>query len=465
MKFEKEEFVSIILNEAEKKNLLEETKKELELFEKYDQIEYLFIIKEFVLKLEEIGVSYIILRMAGATSVIAYLLGIHKINPVKYKLSNKFFFDKKYEDMGIGPRFDICVPKNKKDEAIKILNCISSINNKTSSKSIYRFGENDKYRLGIYEHGYLDRLNDAIELVDLKDKCNKIDFTRISEDCNYQEVMNYMLKLDDKGYYMPNLNGCVMGIPSEFYELMDAVKPKDLYDLAKINCLAWSNFKSKKKVLDCIRDNGIDGTIYSREQLLNIFIDVYEIEENEALKIVEDNLRKNKLAEGEELILKSHEVPESVLNQLDNIKYLHYMSISLQKMHIAYTLAKIKNLGCEFDKLIHVSYKNSFVGPFFYINKKLYSYTDKMINFNGNLRFFDSPMSHFKYFDSLLIEGDYGNFPRGRVIFDNFHKKFIVYMDKDLFTDNIKSLIIHAYGLEKEQTKFKRDSHYTHNWL
>ena len=65
----------------------------------------------------------------------------------------------------------------------------------------------------------------------------------------------------------------------------------------------------------------------------------------------------------------------------------------------------------------------------------------------------------------LGIDGDYGNYPRGRVIFDNFHRKFIVYLDKALDKKEIKESIKLTYCLEEERTVFKRDAHYTHDFL
>lgn len=68
-------------------------------------------------------------------------------------------------------------------------------------------------------------------------------------------------------------------------------------------------------------------------------------------------------------------------------------------------------------------------------------------------------------FDTLYIPGDYGNYPRGRVILDNTKKRFIVYMDKSLMIDEIKQQIKNMYELNGEKVVFKTDSHYTHDDL
>ena len=467
--FNENDFLLKIKKMAACRGLSEAASQELIIFQKYDLLEYLHIVAKFIEKLKEIDVTYTYLRMAGGTSVVAYLLGIHKINANKFNLSNCFFFNQTYRDGGIGPRFDITVPKSKKEEAIKVLNSITEVNAATSDESIFRFGKNDKYRIGLFGSDYLDRLTNAVKIMissDLSRWCS-MEFDQIQDsDDNYPNVIKYMLCEDKKGFCLPNLNGCMLGIPSELYELMDAGKPKDLYDLAKINCLMYGVFKNKKKLINSLKENGLDGTIYCREQLFNLLVNNYEIGESDAFQMVEDVIQRSELTEWEELILKSHEVPDSILDQLNNIKYLHYLSASLQETYVAYHLAQIKMwFPEEFEELLSVPYKHSFVGPFFYINKRLYSYTDSMTNHNGNVRFFDAPISHFEYFDTLGIDGDYGNYPRGRVIFDNFHKQFIVYLDKDLMTDDIKMSIMLAYCLEEGQTVFRRDAHYTHDYL
>lgn len=466
--FNEKEFIESIRNRAIEKNLLKEAEKELETYKRFNQIEYLFVVKEFVETLTKSNVPYVLLRMAGASSVVAYILGIHKINPIEYQLTNYFFFNNEYKDGGFGPRFDLCVPTSQKEEAIRILNKISKINQSTSDASIIRFGENDQYRIGIYGNGLLDILLEGIKFHISDDYARwcKIELSKIKEDTNYKKIIDFMLTPDQKGYCLPNLNGCVFGIPSEIYELMEVVEPKELTDLAKINCLVKGIYRSKKKLIECIKENGIDGTIYSREQLFNLLANVYDIDENEAAQIIDDVIQRNKLTEWEELTLSSHEVPNYLINQFENIKYLYYMSASLGEIHIAYHLAEIKWLiPGDFEKFLHVPYKNSFVGPFFHIHKKIYSYKDPIAEHNPNVRFFDAPMSHFAFFKNLGIDGDYGNYPRGRVIFDNFHKRFVVYLDKDLLKDDIKAEIIKEYNLEERQTVFKRDAHYTHDGL
>ena len=105
------------------------------------------------------------------------------------------------------------------------------------------------------------------------------------------------------------------------------------------------------------------------------------------------------------------------------------------------------------------------VGPFFYIEGKVLAYKVDVSLCDSDCRFFDADMSHFWFFDGLGIDGDYGNYPRGRVLYDTCLDRFVVYLDKALRTDEIKKKIIREYGLPEKRTGFRLDDHYTHDGL
>ena len=69
------------------------------------------------------------------------------------------------------------------------------------------------------------------------------------------------------------------------------------------------------------------------------------------------------------------------------------------------------------------------IGPFFYIDgcfivhKILISQGEKRCNK------VDNPYSHEKLYDDHYKNGDYINFPRGRVVWDNSVNKAIIYTD------------------------------------
>ena len=113
----------------------------------------------------------------------------------------------------------------------------------------------------------------------------------------------------------------------------------------------------------------------------------------------------------------------------------------------------------------HSNEDNACVGPFFYIGGKLYAYKESLEDHQEDGRFINASLSHFEYFITLPIEGDYGNYPRGRVLYDRNRKKFLVYIDKSLDKESSKQLILNAYNLKAERALFRHDAHYTHDGL
>ena len=169
--------------------------------------------------------------------------------------------------------------------------------------------------------------------------------------------------------------------------------------------------------------------VFNKEELYNILVNTYDVEEKTAIIIIDNFENRHHFSESEEILLLSHGIPMDFLNEI-----------------------QIKN-------------SSYFVGPFFYIGGKIVASKERASSFDLNLRFFDSNISHFDFFTTLLVDGDYGNYPRGRVIYDNLNKEFIIYMDKCLFRNSIKEEIITTYELKNEKVMFKRDIHYTHDGL
>ena len=162
--FKSEEFEELLLKKAEKLGLYQETLDELELYRKNNQIEYLFWVYNYVKLIKEDMFEYPILRMAGATSVCAYVLGIHMVNPIKYELSNKFFFQRHYK-YNLSPRFDITVPKSQMEEAVKILNRLVNNTVEVFIGGLYRFGDKKQFTIGLYGSNYLERCLQSLNIV------------------------------------------------------------------------------------------------------------------------------------------------------------------------------------------------------------------------------------------------------------------------------------------------------------
>lgn len=107
------------------------------------------------------------------------------------------------------------------------------------------------------------------------------------------------------------------------------------------------------------------------------------------------------------------------------------------------------------------------VGPFFYINNQIKALTIDISKGEAIGDFINHPISHFEFFNSFNSDQDldYGNFPRGRVIYNKRTQLFIVYLDASLLKKDIKQLLINKYKLKGEKVVFRYDSHYQHNAL
>lgn len=177
--------------------------------------------------------------------------------------------------------------------------------------------------------------------------------------------------------------------------------------------------------------------IKTKEELFDYLTSIYDVEESTAENIIYNLASRHRLSEAEEILLESY---------------------GIERDFIASIQAN-KNLNGYADE--------SLVGPFFYINKKLRSHSVPLSDSDYDGRFYNDPISHFDFFNTLGINGDYGNYPRGRVIFDGLSNKFIVYVDKSLKTPEIKQQIKETYKLYENLVKvvFRFDSHYTHDGL
>lgn len=424
-----------------------------ELCRENNSSDFLYKCYLFVKELEENNINYSLHHIHDNSSVLSILLGYDSAE----RISGSFSFKTYFNSDDVAPTFTVCVATNKKEEVVSILNNIVDIDYEHSSYNAYYFGNNHQYHINILSSPYIDRLDNLEELTGLDN--DDIPLRDI-------ETVNYMLELDDKGYYMPHLYGCFLGGVKHLYQMMEIIKPTNLFDLVKLECLNRAQYKDFSLVKESLKTSGLEFTLYSREQLNHLLINIYDIPIKDALFIVQCVSHGKELLDYQKETLTSYEVPEYIVKQFDNIQYLPYLIYDYFKMLLVYLLAYYKKHYPEqFLQVLEVPYKDSYVGPFFYINNKLYGHMEKMINYSPNNRFFDNDISHFNYFKTLPIKGDYGHYPRGRIIFDNYSKKFIVYIDNVLAKKIIRDTIIKKYCLPKERTIFKYDEHYTHDEL
>ena len=87
----------------------------------------------------------------------------------------------------------------------------------------------------------------------------------------------------------------------------------------------------------------------------------------------------------------------------------------------------------------------------------------------------DSPDTHIHLWEEdstfskpfVELQGlEYQEIPRGRVVFDQNRGASIIYMDKGLFCDEVKTSIITFFELSGNKRKWKTDPHYsTYSYL
>lgn len=101
---------------------------------------------------------------------------------------------------------------------------------------------------------------------------------------------------------------------------------------------------------------------------------------------------------------------------------------------------------------------NEMIGPFFYI-KKLIAHAISMEKGEKRGNRIDNPYSHERLYDDYFNSGDYINFPRGRVIWDNASNKAIIYIDICVEkTDGAIKQIAEMFDLTDYM--IKHDEHY-----
>ena len=107
---------------------------------------------------------------------------------------------------------------------------------------------------------------------------------------------------------------------------------------------------------------------------------------------------------------------------------------------------------------------NPYVGPFFFINGKLYSLKISVDKGEDNGLFINHPTSHFEFFKQIKPGDDYGHYSRGRVIYSKKNNQFYLYLDKSLVDNNaLINETIKEYNLTNSDVLIKLDEHYTHD--
>ena len=230
-------------------------------------------------------------------------------------------------------------------------------------------------------------------------------------------------------------------------------------------CIMESRYVHKEELRYSLECNGLEFTICSVEGFFALLCD--ELVEEDALALIEKVCRSHApLCEWEEELLQSHEIPRDILRQASSIRALPSIMPCIEMATLIYDAAYLSlRCGVKMESLPGYKRVDGFVGPFFYIDGEILGYKEAVPSFDQRRRFIDSDMSHFRFFDTLGIEGDYGNYPRGRVLYDAYHGRFVIYIDKSLRNEIVKEKIVYEYGIPNKGTLLRLDSHYCHDGL
>ena len=151
-------------------------------------------------------------------------------------------------------------------------------------------------------------------------------------------------------------------------------------------------------------------------------------------------------------------------------KYRHIFYVELiRRVYGIEIWKRVDNYGGDVKRInweYHKYFFHQYVGPFFYINGEIKALTIDLTDGKFDEEFINHKASHFEFFNRFNIdpELDYGNFPRGRVIFNNKTNQFYLYVDKDLIDKKeIIKEIKKLYNFTSDNIVIKVDSHYSHD--
>ncbi len=98
------------------------------------------------------------------------------------------------------------------------------------------------------------------------------------------------------------------------------------------------------------------------------------------------------------------------------------------------------------------------IGPFFYIKNQLIYNSCSLAEGRRQANKIDNSYSHEQLFDKHFKSGDYINFPRGRVVWDDDKQHSIIYIDRCINRSDVISLIVTEFDIKDYVTE--PDDHY-----
>ena len=111
--------------------------------------------------------------------------------------------------------------------------------------------------------------------------------------------------------------------------------------------------------------------------------------------------------------------------------------------------------------------QNKSVGIFWIYQDNIYAKLQDISLVKPIKGFIDSDLAHYKVWEEIksqhpkLYLYEYEDIPRGRVVYDVVHDKFLVYCYKKIVKNKFhRSLIVDRFALEDKVISFHEDEHY-----
>ena len=98
------------------------------------------------------------------------------------------------------------------------------------------------------------------------------------------------------------------------------------------------------------------------------------------------------------------------------------------------------------------------IGPFFYIDNKLIYNGCTLDKARSQADKLDNSYGHDKLYDDYYKDGDYIDYPRGRVVWDKTNNKAIIYIDPCINNNEVIGKVLETFDLKDYVIAF--DDHY-----
>ena len=306
-------FLALLNNKIKDKSALKRCKREIDLL--YDK-GLLFIIELlYKYKMTEKSVNFHFRGMAN-NLLLLYVLGISKVDPIKYHLPYELFTDKTLSiDLINGCSFDFVSSMNQYTQDFKV------VKGSFEPSNVYGINElEDKHYLFIPSY---------VQPNDMTFRLNEFNQFETIEDYHTFKDKYIIIRLDDKPLIQENEINLKYAMNTAFEEeLSIKLKPKTIDDYAKIISLAHGTYVWKKNQEELFKQGKIDihNIISNREDIYEYLIN-HSIEHDIAIDIVKQ-LSKSSTNKSNELwqryinIMKEHNCDDMFIDILSKLLYI-----------------------------------------------------------------------------------------------------------------------------------------------